>query len=112
MLSLWKKISPLLIAMFIISSLAIPHICADNHIDQNISLSDTISSGHAHSDKTTKADNNCCVAHHCCAGKIMNTVDNVSSVITSTTLVSFTSPDQVISGLKEEGLERPPKSIA
>lgn len=112
MFSLWKKISPLLIAMFIIGSLAIPHICTDNHTEQKISISDNASVNHSHSEKTAKADNSCCVAHHCCAGKIMNTVDHVSSVIITTTLVSFTSPDQVISGLKEEGLERPPKSIA
>ena len=108
MIKAFAKLSALLLAILVIGSLAMPHICFASHNDQN---GPSIEQQHKHDNKSAKAVD-CCVAHHCCAGKILNTQSYTSATIADVANLVFSIQDQPIASLMLDGFDRPPKSIA
>jgi len=114
MFQAFKNPLMLLFAMLIMVSMSVPHLCLDEHITSKTTISAELNHAKSSSDhgKSSKTADNCCVAHHCCVGKVLNSANIAAVFVANVTAMTFPPLDQVYSSVNTAGLERPPKSLA
>lgn len=65
-----------------------------------------------HENKSEKANCDCCVAHHCCAAKLVMSKGMTVVMLQSTSAIMIAQRDHIVLGFSPASLDRPPKNFA
>lgn len=109
-----RHVLMIVIAVFLTGSLATPHICLDDDagllkVEQQVKIAKVTGDHHQ---KTSKAGDHCCVAHHCCFAKLTSPAQIISIIAFSETIDLFAVTADHFSSFDPKGLDRPPKFFA